>query len=186
MLMNFEDLGAYRRGRVWLNECPPRPYPSKGRVEQSFPLKNYTYQTECTLTIELVLAARMVSNYAYIGVSYFPSDRGELVVQAEIGYDNGVVIDDVIALQPDVVKRGIPVEYISAVIDEIHKLSADPEILLPSGKIVIDTGAHGSVGSSQVSFRHAINMVLQLLTLEDKTSKIDIQETIMHVLSNKN
>ncbi len=186
MLMNFDDLGAYRRGRVWLNEYPPRPYPSKGRVEQSFPLKNYTYQAECTLTIELVLAARMVSNYAYIGVSYFPSDRGELVVQAEIGYDNGVVIDDAIALQPDVVKLGIPKEYIDAVIDEIQKMSAYQDILQPSGKIVIDTGAHGLVGSSPVSFSQAINVLLRLLTLEDKTSKIDIQETIMHVLNNKN
>ncbi|MNI94621.1 hypothetical protein D3C73_1527490 [compost metagenome] len=41
----------------------------------------------------------MVSNYAYIGVSYFPSDNGVLVVQAEIGFDDDLIVDDVIALQ---------------------------------------------------------------------------------------
>ncbi|WP_310829406.1 hypothetical protein [Paenibacillus pedocola] len=185
MLMNFEDLGAYKRGRVWLNEYPHRPYRSKGRVDQSFPLKSYTYHAHCALTIELVLAARMVSNYANIGVSYFPSDNGVLVVQAEIGFDDDLIVDDVIALQPDVIKCGIPEEYIHAVIDEIQKLSADPDVLLPSGRIVIDTGAHGLVGSSPVSFRQAINVLLQLLTLEDKTAE-SVQDKIVDVLHRVN
>ncbi|MNJ02023.1 hypothetical protein D3C73_1618300 [compost metagenome] len=50
---------------------------------------------------------------------------------------------------------------------------------------MIDTGAHGSVGSSPVSFRQAINVMLQLLTLEDKTAE-SVQDKIVDVLHRVN
>ncbi|WP_342561912.1 hypothetical protein NST84_20000 [Paenibacillus sp. FSL R7-0345] len=177
MLMNFNDLGSYRSARVWLDELPFAPYPVKERIERAFPLINYTCKKHSILTVELVLAARMISNYACIGISYFPSDAGELVVQAGIGCNDDEIIEDVIALQPEVVRRGIPQEYIAAMLDEIHMLSKDPSYLLPSGTIAIHTGAHGEVGSSPVSFRQTMRVLLRLLTLDNKTYKL-VQETI--------
>ncbi|MDF9840421.1 hypothetical protein M2105_001420 [Paenibacillus sp. PastF-1] len=41
MLMNFKDLGSYRRARVWLDEPPFEAYPARERVERAFPLINY-------------------------------------------------------------------------------------------------------------------------------------------------
>ncbi|MNI50934.1 hypothetical protein D3C73_1056280 [compost metagenome] len=64
MLMQFNDLGNYRRARVWWDELPLKPYPAKGRGGRSFTLKGYKNTMQCCLTVELVMAARMVSNYA--------------------------------------------------------------------------------------------------------------------------
>lgn len=181
MLMNFKDLGSYRRARVWLNEPPFEAYPARERVERAFPLINCACKKQCKLTVELVLAARMVSNYACIGISYFPSDAAELVVQAGIGCNDDEIIEDVIALQPEIVRRGIPEEYIIAMFDEIHTLSIDPAFLLPSGTVVIHTGAHGEVGSSPVSFRQTMSVLLRLITLENKTPE-SVRETIVDEL----
>lgn len=123
----------------------------------------------------------MVSNYACIGISYFPSDSGELVVQAGIGCNDDEIIEDVIALQPELVRRGIPEAYIIAMFDEIHTLSKDPAFLLPSGTIEIHTGAHGEVGSSPVSFRQTMSVLLRLITLENKTPE-SVRETIVDEL----
>ncbi|AIQ48265.1 hypothetical protein R70723_21875 [Paenibacillus sp. FSL R7-0273] len=185
MLMNFHDLGRYRRARVWLDEPPFAPYPVRERIERAFPLINYTCKKHSILTVELVLAARMVSNYACIGITYFPSDSGELVVQAGIGYSDDAIIKDVIAIQPEVVRRGIPKEYIVAMFDEIHTVTKDSAFLLPSGTIAIHTGAHGEIGSSVISFRQTINVLLRLLTLESKTH-LSVQDTVMTALDRMN
>ncbi|MDF9840420.1 hypothetical protein M2105_001419 [Paenibacillus sp. PastF-1] len=65
--------------------------------------------------------------------------------------------------------------------DEIHTLSKDSAFLLPSGTIGIHTGAHGEVGSSPVSFRQTMSVLLRLITLENKTPE-SVRETIVDEL----
>ncbi|WP_127529793.1 hypothetical protein [Paenibacillus kobensis] len=183
MQFTFDHLGAYKRGRLWLDESPLLPYSSQSTVEKTFIQKNGLQSSPCRLTIELVLRAGMISKYAFIGVTYSPSNEGKLVVKAEVGHENGTIIEDIIALKPDEVRLGIPEEYITAIVDEIHKLVSDANDLLPSGTLIIHTGAHGLVGSSQMSFRKAIRVVLNLLTHGDLNNGTEIRDLITKELN---
>lgn len=179
MHTNFDNMGKYRIGRVWVDEFPLIPYPSKEKKVKVFPSNNVSL-APCKITVELIIAARMVSNYAFIGISYSPSVQDKLEVEVEIGYEKGEIILGVIAMQPEVVRLGIPEEYVYAILDEIQDLSQDATTVISSGKIYVHIGAHGSVGSSSVSFRKAVQVIIKLLTLKDRTSESIMKETIIY------
>ncbi|WP_405104323.1 hypothetical protein MHH28_17410 [Paenibacillus sp. FSL K6-1217] len=183
MQIKLDDLGKYRSGRVWVDEFPIAPYPSRGKKMEVF-ASNTLGVAPCSITAELIIAARMVSNYAFVGLSYYPSVQDNLEVEVEIGYEKGDIIHEVIAMQPEVVRLGIPEEYVDAMLREIRDLSEDMTTEVPSGKIYICIGAHGSVGSSSVSFRKAIQVLIKLLTLKDRTVSI-MKETIVNVLDSE-
>ncbi|MBP2115932.1 hypothetical protein [Paenibacillus silagei] len=183
MHANFDDLGKYRRGRVWVNEFPLIPYPSRGKKTNVFS-SNIPSIAPCSITVELIIAARMVSNYAFIGLSYDPSVQDKLEVEVEIGYEKGEIVYEVIAMQPEEVRLGIPEEYTDAILDEIRVLSEESIIEIPSGKIHIHLGAHGSVASSSVSFRKAIQVLIKLLVVKDWTVPI-LKETIVNVIDSE-
>lgn len=166
-----------------MNEFPLIPYPSRGKKTNVF-ASNILSVAPCSITVELIIAARMVSNYAFIGLSYDPSVQDKLEVEVEIGYEKGEIVHEVIAMQPEEVRLGITEEYTDAILDEIRVLSEDSTMELPSGKIYIHVGAHGSVASSPVSFRKAIQVLIKLLVVKDWTVSI-MKETIVNVLESK-
>lgn len=166
-----------------MNELPLIPYPSRGKKTNVF-ASNILSVAPCSITVELIIAARMVSNYAFIGLTYDTSVQDNLEVEVEIGYEKGDIVHEVIAIQPEEVRLGIPEEYMDAILDEIRVLSEESTIEIPSGKIHIHVGAHGSVASSPVSFRKAIQVLIKLLVVKDWTVPV-MKEAIVNILDSK-
>jgi len=64
-----------------------------------------------------------------------------------------------IAIQPDIIHKGIPEDYIQGILDSVKK----NQNLLKGGKYSFCVGAHGEVGSSEKIFYILTSLLLKLL-----------------------
>lgn len=173
-MIELEDLSNYKRGRIWINELPKIRYEVIEVMKKKFKATSFMHEKKC-IALEFTLP-RNSSNYALLGVNYFPDESSFLNVEIMISSTGSVQYKENIAPLWDEVFCGITKEYGSAILDYICNNS--DKLVFPPGKLVFDIGAHGVIGSSKYCFSLLAELILELITM-------DIQNVELEYIKNK-
>lgn len=165
----LNNLGQYRRGKLWVNDLPRMDYDCIDILELSLTINKGLELKPCNLALELLLSSRQVSNYAFLGAEFIPNSGDKLEVAISVGNDEGEVLEDNIASQLDEVHIGLPNEYGQAILRSVQK-TLDELPNFSGGVLNFNIGAHGLVGSSQLSFSKVTEIIIKLLASDPNSS----------------
>ncbi|MDP5275122.1 hypothetical protein [Chengkuizengella axinellae] len=168
-MINLKNLGHYRKGKLWINDLPRMDYDNIDRIELLLTINKGLKIKPCSLALELLLSPRQVSNYAFLGVDFIPNNENKLVITVCVSHDEGEKLDNNIASSSDEVHIGLPKEYGEAILSSVQKtLSEIPNF--SGGILNFNIGAHGLVGSSQLSFSKVTEIIVKLLAIDPNIS----------------
>ena len=158
----LENLGQYRKGRLWIDKLPNLPFKASEKVQTNVKVNTGLDLKPIALAVEVLLSPRHVSNYAFLGVKFTPNQGNELNVYVHVTGDEGVVMHDNIAFKSDEVHVGLPYEYADAILKNARNII---EVLpqFSGGILEFCIAAHGLIGSSQASFAKAAEIIINLL-----------------------
>lgn len=165
----LNNLGQYRKGRLWINDLPKMVYDHIDSLELSLTINKGLEVKECSLALELLLSPRQVSNYAFLGVDFIPNNGNKLEISVSTSQDEGEILENTIASQSDEVHNGLPKEYGQAILRSVQK-TLDEIDKFSGGTLNFNIGAHGLVGSSQLSFSKVAEIIIKLLTIDPNTA----------------
>ncbi len=117
-------------------------------------LKNYK-----KICIELSFL-RHASNYALLGFEYLPSDDNYLEVDISYSDKNSEKYINDHLFGAETKYCGLPKEYVAPIFEEVKK-KFDNNYML-SGKIIFNISANCEIGSSEMIFRKATQMLLNI------------------------
>lgn len=163
IMIKLDNLGGFKKGRIWIGEMPNIKGSVIDIVKSSFEVTNQQQWEHKAIAIELLLAPREISNYALIGAKYIPSNNGNLEIKVNISSFDDTILLDNIALSTDEVHMGIPKEYALSIASIAKEKSI--ELNYPMGSLVFDIGAHGHVGSSKMVFSTVTKVLMGLLSM---------------------
>lgn len=183
LMIILKNLGQYRKGKLWINELPIMDYDIIDKLELSLTIKNGMEVKPCSLALELLLSPRQVSNYAFLGVDFTPNNENKLEITVRISCDEGEILEDNIASQSDEVHIGLPKEYGQAILRGAQKtLNEIPNF--SGGTLNFNIGAHGLIGSSQLSFSKVAEIIIKLLIIDPNNSdENQLEDVILESLN---
>jgi hypothetical protein len=167
-MIELDNLGGFRKGRLWINSLPELTSKVIKVLTSSVNSENHKWNSKA-IALELLLAPREISNYAFLGVKYIPSEDSYLNIEVRVSEYEGALLTDTIALSTDEVHVGIPEEYAETIMATVKDYLKNYG--LSSGTLLFDLGAHGHVGSSKIIFSKTTKILMSLLgkNLNDTT-----------------
>ena len=175
-MIKYQKLDEYRVMRLWIDEMP-----EDGGISTNTIIKEYDANANVkwfngTLCLELKIAPRTASNYSMINLKFTKNQSSRLKIIYHFSDLNEIVKSD-IAIANDVVKTGIPGEFCSAftqVFDELQAQNA-----FPSGTLEILGGSYGHIGSSIISFKIVLKILIKLLEQNEELMVANINSIIL-------
>jgi hypothetical protein len=159
--MKTFDLEKLKKARVWLNELPQCEYTSSQILMHIIPASKAGETAIRCAAIELLVPLGPRSMYALIGEEYSANDSDTLEVELAVS-DDGVVFPNGLASPNDLVKIGLPNEYVRAVTKGIDLGCAELNGI-GAGKLRIACAAHGVVWSSEAIYSRAASLLIKLI-----------------------
>ncbi|TCS96769.1 hypothetical protein [Hazenella coriacea] len=163
-MIMLENLGSYRKGRLWVKNMPRINYTVIDQIYSTLPVEKGLVLSPCNLALETLFSPRQVSNYAFLGVNFTPNDGEIIEITINTSLDEGRILEDHIAFQSDEVYMGIPYEYGEAILSSVQETLLDIQTF-SGGKLNFHMGAYGQVGTSQRSFSKTTEIMIRLLTI---------------------
>ena len=152
------------RIKIWLDELPIQECERTNIVKREYQAGVQDLKDR-QIVVELKIP-RNISNYGMLGVRYRNTSI-TVNIQINLSKYDEEIYEESISINPDIVHKGIPEEYVSGIIRSIEQNNG---MLLKSGHYEFNVGAHGEVGSSERIFFVLTNIILKLL-LEQEISK---------------
>ncbi|WCF08136.1 hypothetical protein NDS46_28410 [Paenibacillus thiaminolyticus] len=174
----LDNLGQFRRGRLWVNDMPELRYKVVDKLTSSIEVKQKKYIRPTSLALEMLLSPRDMSNYAFLGVKFIPNNDNRVNITVNVGEDEDELLNDNIAMKSDRVFVGIPCEYAEAILNT-SKNVIEETLQFPSGDLEFYIGAHGESGSSKFSFSKVTEVILKLLIGEPESKNVEQLETFI-------
>ncbi|VBB09156.1 Hypothetical protein LUCI_4442 [Lucifera butyrica] len=159
-MIKLDNLGGYKRGRLWINDFPGFESKIIDTIHRTFVGAKEIPRCNKSVVLEILLP-RNASNYALLGATFIPLVGGTLDVKINIGVHDDAVLKDNIAFTSDEVHVGIPKEYAFAVMDSVAETLDDSEF--PPGILFFDVGAHSDVGSSRMIFSRVTKILIKII-----------------------
>lgn len=164
-MIELDNLGGYRKGRLWLDDLPEIGYKAIKVLKSSVESENHKWGLK-TIALELLLAPREISNYGLLGVKYIPSEDNYLNIEVKVSEFDERLLTGTIAMSTDEVHVGIPEDYAEAIMATMQDFQKN--FSLSSGTLLFDYGAHGHVGSSKIIFSKITKILMNLLSTNSK------------------
>ncbi|MET3208168.1 UNVERIFIED_CONTAM: hypothetical protein ABIC26_001104 [Paenibacillus sp. PvR008] len=174
----LDNLGQYRRGRIWINDLPDNKYKVIDKLTTSVELKQSIHIKPSSLALELLLSRRDMSNYAFLGVKFIPNKEKRVNISVDVSLDEDELLNDHIAMKSDNVFVGIPTEYAEAVLSTAKKVIEEIS-QFSSGDLEFYIGAHGEVGSSKLSFSKVAEIIIKLMIVEPDIKSVNQIEDLV-------
>ncbi|SYX81803.1 hypothetical protein [Paenibacillus alvei] len=174
----LDNLGQFRRGRIWINDLPEMRYKVVDNLTSSVKVKPKNYTRPTSLALELLLSRRDMSNYALLGVKFIPGNDDRVNITVNVGEDEDELLNDNIAMKSDNVFVGIPLEYAEAVLNSAKNVIEETS-QFPSGDLEFYIGAHGESGSSKFSFSKVTEVIVKLLISAPESKNTNELETFV-------
>ncbi|WP_105176500.1 MULTISPECIES: hypothetical protein [Clostridium] len=183
-MITLNNIGAMKKCNLWINEKPNIEYECIKKLEEVIIKNEWVKWGNISYVIELNLKHRHSSNYVLLGISYKYEDTKKLVIRVNSSIEDGEIVGNTLVSNSDEVHAGIPLEYSEEVIRVANTYLNS--IDCSSGTITFDIGAHGYIGSSSAIFGVATEVLLKILSTDNKGDTQRIEETVFNQLTAKN
>jgi hypothetical protein len=161
------DLTWGTRARLWVDEPTPCLFECEAAIEHSVPASRQALSKGRQIGVEWVRPSCGPSHYGLLGISYHPAESLKARIRIPRSNAEGPLFSNNIAWRLEVVRAGLPEEYVPGIVDGVrgaaHQIAG-----LPAGVIVICAAAHGETGSSQKVFEFLAMGLMKMLELEDE------------------
>jgi hypothetical protein len=161
--MKTIDLEKFKRARVWLNELPACEYVPSMVLTHVVAASHAGDPTIHCAAIELLVPLGARSMYALIGGEYSSNNSNTLEIELAIA-DDGPSFADSLASPSDVVKIGLPNEFVRGVIEGINIGCSELDWVC-AGKLRIACSAHGVMWSSEAIFSKVASILVKLINI---------------------
>ena len=159
----LNNIGKNIKGKIWIDELPDIIFNGDTTTKNEIKTSCKSLWDERSIVLELCLP-RNNSNYALLGVEYYPIRKDEIIeVQIEVSKKKTVIYNSSIAMAIEKTYVGILPEYAEAINKTLSNYLVSCECV-PSGKLIFRIGAHGEIGSSKGLFSMMTKVVILLLT----------------------
>lgn len=179
-MIAFDDLGKYRRARLWIDERPDIPKLDVESTERF--IESDTFQIWSRREVGLELASpRHCSSYALLGIRYCPSNGSRLRIKLLYNIGDPIPYEDNLSMISDKVYMGISKEYAKVILGIAEEKAK--ELKYPPGRLDFMMGAYGEVGSGIMIFQAITKMVMEILpTSHLRKSRLERRQQIETLL----
>ncbi|MFA9379376.1 MAG: hypothetical protein ACERKZ_21920 [Lachnotalea sp.] len=166
--------------QIWEDEIPNQQTQLVNFIHKEYSGKIPILNKNKKLAVEFLLP-KNISNYAMLGLIYEANNILQTEIKIDISdYEEGE-FENNIAMKPDYIHKGIPEDYVEGIEESIANINE--RNLLPKGSYEFCVGAHGEVGSSEMSFMLTCNILLNLLSITEYTEE-KVKEIIQNEIIN--
>lgn len=162
--MKTLDLGRFRRARVWIGELPDAAYSSINPITHTVRAGGQQHGGRRLVAVELFVPLGARSMYGLIGGLFEPWRAGQLTVEVSSSSNSERLLTDSLASGIDEVRVGLPAEYIAAILRGVDAVALEVGGVA-SGKLVINCGAYGVVGSCQAIYESLAATLVKLCNI---------------------
>lgn len=163
--MRILELGKYRRARVWTGELPDVACPSIKTLTQTIAADKKLQNGLRLAAIEVFVPLGPRSMYGLLGGQFDPDATDQLRIDVNTSGANERLLADNLAMMGDEVRVGLPTEYAQAVLVGVD-LAKSELSSVASGRLSINCGAHGAIGSCEAVYKHLAAILLKVLNTE--------------------
>lgn len=180
-MITLNNVGTMKKWNLWIDEQPNIEYKCIKELKEVIVKNKWIKWDSVSYMIEVNLKQRHSSNYALLGISYKYEDTNMLVVKVNSSGDDGEVIENTLVSNLDEVHAGIPLEYS----EEVMKRATTylNSIDCSSGTITFDIGGHGYIGSSSGIFGVVTEILLKILSSNNKNNIQEIEKIVFNELN---
>lgn len=162
----LSNIGKLKKCNLWINEKPDIKYECLKELNDIVIKDKWIRWDSGSYVIEIRIIGRHACNYALLGISFNYENSNKLTLKINSSDFDGTIIKSSIASLDDEIHAGIPLEYS----EEVFNIAKDYLNCTPcsSGNITFDLAAHGYVGSSSMIFGVATEILLKILSHNNK------------------
>ncbi len=183
-MITLNNVGTMKKCNLWINEKPNIEYKCIKELQEVIIKNEWVKWDTVSYVIEVNLKQRHSSNYVLLGISYKYEDTKKLVIKVNSSGEDGEIIGNMLVSNSDEVHAGIPLEYSEEVIKVANTYLNT--IACSSGTITFDIGGHGYIGSSSAIFGVATEILLRILSSNNKNDIQEIEKMVFNQLNAKN
>ena len=180
-MITLNNVGTMKKCNLWIDEHPNIEYNCIKELKEVISKDKWIKWDSVSYIIEVNLKQRHSSNYALLGISYKYEDTNRLVVKVKSSGDDGEVIENTLVSNSDEVHVGIPLEYSEEVMRSANTYLSS--IDCSSGTITFDIGGHGYIGSSSAVFGIVTEILLKILSSNNKNNIQEIEKIVFNQLN---
>ena len=160
------ELGKYRKARVWLDQLPTTIFSPELVTQVNLPIVGRIAHAVSMVAIELSIPVGPRAMYGLLGARFESKQAGDLVVRIGSTSSEGAILSDNIAINSDVVRTGLPHEYLNGVSKGIQL--ANLELArIGAGVLTINCAAYAKVSSCESVYTQVTRMLASLLSADD-------------------
>ena len=177
----LKNIGSMRNGNLWINEKIDISFVCIDNLKTTIKKNEWIHWDDASYILEFNLNGRNANNYALLGITYMYQESDELIINVNVSDYEGKVVSNTLALRPDEVHSGIPLDYareIICVAEDYFKHNK-----CGTGVITFDIGAHGYIGSSTNMFSKVSRILLQILTMNDKRNLSKMEDIVSNMFN---
>lgn len=175
-MLLFESDNGYKKVCIWKDEIPFK-YVGRNTLHYSVETCDANWHIG-TITIEVKLNSRHISNYAMVCMKYTYNQINRTDIIINFGKENYSFESQVLPFNKAVCV-GLDKEFADA-IDEFFK--EYPLGKLPGGTIEILGGGYDEVGSSNVAFKKVMKILMFVFRHIDELSDNELQCEILKII----
>lgn len=149
--MRTFDLGKYRKARVWWNQLPEATFLLNEVTTLIVPACNLAVCGAFEAAIELCVPVGPRVKYGLLGARFEATQTGKLIIKTGSSSSKGSLLDDNLAMRGDIVRVGLPSEYLKGVSKGVT-LANTELVKLGAGVLTINCAAHAEISSSEAIF----------------------------------
>ena len=177
----LNNVGTMKKCNLWINEKPDIEYEYLKELHEIIIKDKWVNWDSVSYVIEIRIIGRHACNYALLGISFEHGNSDKLVIKVNSSDLDGKIIESSIASLDDEIHVGIPLEYSEEVFNVAKNyLNGVP---CSSGTITFDIAAHGYVGSSSAIFGIATEILLKILSANNKNNIQEIEKIVFNQLN---
>lgn len=175
-MLLFESDNGYKKVCIWKDEIP---FKYVGQNTLQFCVKSGDINWHIgTISIEVKLHPRHISNYAMVCMKYSNNQKNQTDIIINLGRDNISFKSQVLPFNKEVCV-GLDKEFADA-IGEFFK--EYPLGKLPCGTIEILSGGYDKVGSSNVAFKKVMELLMFVFRHIDELSDTELQCELLNLM----
>lgn len=180
-MITLNNVGTMKKCNLWIDEQPNIEYKCIKELKEVIVKNKWIKWDSVSYMIEVNLKQRHSSNYALLGISYKYEDTNMLVVKVNSSREDGEIIENTLVSNSDEVHAGIPLEYSEEVMKCANTYLSS--IDCSPGTITFDIGGHGYIGSSSAIFGIVTEILLKILSSNNKNNIQEIEKIVFNQLN---
>lgn len=175
-MLLFESDNGYKKTCIWKDEVPFE-YVGQNTMHLTVESSNVNWHIG-TICIEVKLHPRHVSNYALVCMKYTDNKKNNTDIIINFGRESRSYKSQVLPFSKAVC-IGLNKEFADALYEFFKEDSFGK---LPSGTIEILGGGYDEVGSSNVAFKKAMELLISIFRCIDDLSENELQCELLKIM----